>query len=748
MFRKLTMMALLLLSGLLMAQDSSQITIDRIYQNRDFSSDWFGATKWLKDSNNYTALEKAEDDPNTREIIRYNAASGKRDILVGANDLKPSEDADPLSIYNYSWSDDDRYLLIFTNTRRVWRYHTRGDYWVKDLQSGNLRQLGQSLPESSLMFAKFSPDNDRVAYVSEHNIYVEEIASGAITQLTADGSETMINGTFDWVYEEELSLRDGFRWSPDGKSIAYWQLDASNIGVYYMLNTTDSIYSEVIPVQYPKVGTTNSAGRIGIIPASGGETTWMQIKGDPRNQYLVRMYWHPSGKSLYIQKLNRLQNHMEIMRCSAKNGQAKVIYSEKNNSWIDVHDDFKWVDKGKYFTWLSEKGEWQHIYLVSADGKKVEKVTDVDFDVISIVKIDDRNGWIYFIASPENAGQRYLYRVELKPDGDVERLSPADLPGTHRYSVSDNGNYAIHWYSNFNNPGHINLVDLPNHKQVRMFKDNAKLKATLEKLHIRDGEFFRIKGANGITYDGWRILPPDFDENKKYPVLFYIYGEPAGQTVLDRWGRGNMWHRMLTQKGYIVMSIDNRGTPAPRGTAWRKAIYKKIGTLVPEDQSAALLAIREKWDYVDKDRIAIWGWSGGGTMTLNMMFRHPDKYHVGLSVAPVTNERFYDTIYEERYMGLPQDDSLAYEESSAVNFAKNLEGDLLVVHGTGDDNVHYQNTEVLVNELIKHNKHFTMMAYPNRSHSIREGTNTSRHLYYLLTKFLTDHLPAGPQDQD
>jgi dipeptidyl-peptidase-4 len=324
MFRKLTMMALLLLSGLLMAQDSSQITIDRIYQNRDFSSDWFGATKWLKDSNNYTALEKAEDDPNTREIIRYNAASGKRDILVGANDLKPSEDADPLSIYNYSWSDDDRYLLIFTNTRRVWRYHTRGDYWVKDLQSGNLRQLGQSLPESSLMFAKFSPDNDRVAYVSEHNIYVEEIASGAITQLTADGSETMINGTFDWVYEEELSLRDGFRWSPDGKSIAYWQLDASNIGVYYMLNTTDSIYSEVIPVQYPKVGTTNSAGRIGIIPASGGETTWMQIKGDPRNQYLVRMYWHPSGKSLYIQKLNRLQNHMEIMRCSAKNGQAKV----------------------------------------------------------------------------------------------------------------------------------------------------------------------------------------------------------------------------------------------------------------------------------------------------------------------------------------------------------------------------------------------------------------------------------------
>jgi dipeptidyl-peptidase-4 len=439
---------------------------------------------------------------------------------------------------------------------------------------------------------------------------------------------------------------------------------------------------------------------------------------------------------------------MEIMRCSAKNGQAKVIYSEKNNSWIDVHDDFKWVDKGKYFTWLSEKGEWQHIYLVSADGKKVEKVTDVDFDVISIVKIDDRNGWIYFIASPENAGQRYLYRVELKPDGDVERLSPADLPGTHRYSVSDNGNYAIHWYSNFNNPGHINLVDLPNHKQVRMFKDNAKLKATLEKLNIRDGEFFRIKGANGITYDGWRILPPDFDENKKYPVLFYIYGEPAGQTVLDRWGRGNMWHRMLTQKGYIVMSIDNRGTPAPRGTAWRKAIYKKIGTLVPEDQSAALLAIREKWDYVDKDRIAIWGWSGGGTMTLNMMFRHPDKYHVGLSVAPVTNERFYDTIYEERYMGLPQDDSLAYEESSAVNFAKNLEGDLLVVHGTGDDNVHYQNTEVLVNELIKHNKHFTMMAYPNRSHSIREGTNTSRHLYYLLTKFLTDHLPAGPQGQD
>ena len=725
-------------------EDKSSITIDRLFNTRDFTSERFGPVRFLDNGEGYTSLEKSENVKEARDIIKYNTKSGEREILVPANLLIPEGDTTALSISNYEWSPDKNLLLIFTNTARVWRYNTRGDYWVLNLTTKKLMKLGGDAPESSLMFAKFSPDNNNVAYVSEHNIFVQNLNDGSITKLTFDGSKTTINGTFDWVYEEELDDRDGFRWSPDSKYIAYWQLDAAGIGEFLMINTTDSIYSYTIPVQYPKVGTTNSACKVGVVSADGGKTIWMSVPGDPRNNYIARMDWTGNSDEIYVQKLNRMQNQLDIMLCDVKTGNVKTILTENDKAWIDINDDMHWYNDGKNFTWISERDGWRHLYDVSRDGKNVKLITPGNYDVIEIETIDFKNGWIYYIASPENPAQRYLFRVSLDGKGTVEQITPSDLSGTNSYQVSGSSNYAIHTYSNVNTPPVIDLVDLPSHKVVRELVNNEKLIKTINELKRLPAEFFKVKTAENIILDGWVIKPPDFDPHKKYPVLYYLYGHPAAQTVLDRWGGFNyLWYLMLAQNGYIIMSVDNRGTPAPRGRDFRKYIYKNVGGLVSKDQAEAMEEIIKQYNFVDPDRVGVWGWSGGAVSTLNLMFRYPDIFKTGMAVAPVTDERLYDTIYSERYMSTPTDNADGYIESAPLTYAKNLKGNLLVVHGTGDDNVHYQNTERLINELVKYNKQFSMMAYPNRSHGIYEGQGTRLHLFTLLTNYLYNNLPAG-----
>lgn len=731
----------LILTVSVFAQEESKITLDKLYKTMAFRSDRFGQARWLGQGDYYTTLEKSDSVKGGMNIVRYHAQTAEKDTLVNAEKLIPAGKDKPLTISNYTWSGNDKLLMIFTNTKRVWRRHTRGDYWVLDLSSYNLKKLGEGLPESSLMFAKFSPDDKEVAYVSEHNIYVESVENGKINQLTGDGSETIINGTFDWVYEEEFGLRDGFRWSPDGKKIAYWQLDAEGVGEFYMINNTDSIYSKIIPVQYPKVGTTNSAARVGVVSLANNKTVWMDVPGDPRNNYIAWMEWAANSDEIAVQHLNRLQNTNQVMLCSISDGKTKAIYTDRDSAWLDVNTDFKWLNRGKSFLWLSDKDGWRHLYIVNRNGKSEKLVTDDDFDLISILKIDDTNGWVYYMASPDNATQRYLFRVKLEEDGKIERLTPDDEPGTHHYQMSDNCKWAIEYWSNSTTPPVTRLVSLPEHKVVRMLVDNHELKEKISKLDIRPPEFFTVETAEGVEMDAWRILPPDFDSDKKYPVLFYVYCEPAGQTVLDRWG--NLWYQMLAHQGYIIVSMDNRGTPAPKGRAWRKSMYGLNGTIGPIDQAAGVKSLMEDWDFIDPDRIGVWGWSGGGSSTLLLMFKYPDIYKTGMSVAPVTDLHLYDTIYEERYMGLPSTNPEGYRTGSAVNFADQLKGNLLIVAGTGDDNVHYQNTERLINELVKHNKQFTMMAYPNRSHSIYEGPGTRLHLWTLLTNYLYNNLPAG-----
>lgn len=735
-------------SGAMQAQDDGLLTIDRLYKKYEFMGEYFGKITWMPDGSAYTRLEKSGEYPRAYDLMKYELKSGDKSVYIEAKKLIPEGEEEPLVVEDYSWSPDEKWLLIFTNTKRVWRYNTKGDYWILNLEDHTLKQLGKNRPESSLMFTKFAPGGNRVAYVSKHDIFVENINTGKVTRLTNDGSDDIINGTFDWVYEEEFACRDGFRWSPDGENIAYWKLDATGVKDFLMINNTDSLYPFVIPVEYPKAGETLSAAKVGVIPAEGGKTVWMDLEGDPRNNYIPRMDWAANSQEIIIQYMNRLQNTNHLVLGNAETGEINEILTEKDDAWLDPVDDLKWMPDGEHFTWVSERTGWKHIYLVSRDGKKMEAVTKGEYDVINIEKINEDKGFVYFIASPEDATQRYLFKTELEGSTDAKRISPDDQPGTHSYNISPDGEYAIHSYSTIEIPKITDIVKLPSHKRMKLLIDNEELKAKYDQLKKNPVEFFTVTIDKDIDIDGYMIKPYNFDASKKYPVLFYVYGEPAGQTVLDSWGGVRyLWHLMIAQKGYIVISMDTRGTPAPKGREWRKACYEKMGVLNSYEQAEAAKKVFEKYDFIDTSRVAIWGWSGGGSSTLNAMFRYPGIYKTGMAVAPVADIHLYDAIYQERYMGTPQLNPEEFVESSPITYAENLEGDLLIVHGTGDDNVHYQGTERLINELIKHNKQFDMLAYPNRSHGIYEGKNTTRHLRTLLTNYLLEHVEPGPKDK-
>ncbi len=716
--------------------DAGALTIDRIFQSGDFDAQSFTA-QWTRDGDAYLTLQPAAG--GGREIVRHDALSGQTQVVVPAARLTPPGESTPLAIDAYAFSDDRSLLLIYTNSKRVWRANTRGDYWLLDLASHALRKLGGDAAPATLMFATLSPTGRHVAYARENNLYVEDCATGRITPLTTSGSDKITNGTFDWVYEEELGLRQGFAWSPDGEAIAYWQIDATGVPEYALVNTTDGLYPRITWIAYPKVGQQNSACRVGVVAASGGPTRWMDVPGDPREHYLARLAWTPDGRHVLIQQLNRRQNVNRLLLADADTGRTQPVLAEQDDRWVDVNDEFNWLKQGVRFTWISERDGWRHAYLGSLANGQLELITPGGYDVTRLLHVDEDARVVYFQASPDRPTQRFLYRVGL--DGrDLRRLTPADQTGWHEYDISPNGLWAIHQRSTAASPPLVDLVDLPQHSSRRVLVDNAAMRKRFEALQITPPEFFRVSIEPDVTLDAWRLKPAQFDPAKKYPLLIYVYGEPAGQTVVDRWGgRNALWHWMLTQHGYVVMSFDNRGTPAPRGRAWRKAAFHQLGVIGPADQAAALKKVLGDQPYLDPQRVAIWGWSGGGSSSLHAIFKYPQLYHTAMAVAAVPNRRYYDTIYEERYMGLPGDNPDGYLQSSPINFAHQLQGNLLIVHGTGDDNCHYQGAEALVNELVRLNKPFSMMAYPNRTHAISEGANTTRHLRELLTRYLLDN---------
>lgn len=740
--------AAILLSGFAAyAQEADRLKaleeqIDRIFKARAYDPPRFGPARWLPDGTAYAIVESGAGGQGS-EIAKYDAATGARTVLVPSSRLVPAGANGALHVDDYAWSADGRRLLIFTNTKRVWRQNTRGDYWVLEVASGALKKIGGTASPSSLMFAKFSPDGSRIAYVLANDIYVERVDDGRTERLTKDGSNTIINGTSDWVYEEELNVLDGFRWSPDGRSIAYWQFDTRGVGIFSLINDTDNLYPVITPIAYPKVGTTNSAVRIGVVNADGGTTTWMQVPGDSRNNYLSRLEWL-DAKTVAIQQLNRLQNRNDLLLADAASGVVKRVFRDESKTWVEVVDEVRWIDSGRAFLWTSERDGWQHVYRVPREGGDPKLITRFDADVTDVVGLDEAGGWVYAYASPANAAQRYLYRSKLDGSGAPERVTPADQPGTHAYELAPGGRLAFHTWSQFDRPPVIDVVQLPEHRRLRALTDPSALNASLARVLTPPSEFFTIDVGNGVVLDGWMLKPASFNPSRRFPVIVFVYGEPAGQTVTDRWGGGRMlFHRALADAGYLVVSFDNRGTPAPKGAAWRKVIYGTVGDLSSKEQAAAIRALAARHSFIDADRIGIWGWSGGGSNTLNSMFRFPDIYKVGVSVAPVPDQRLYDTIYQERYMGLPQENADGYHVGSPINFAHGLKGKLLLVHGSGDDNVHYQGTERLVNRLVELGKPFDLMVYPNRTHSISEGPGTTAHVYHLIARYFVQHLPSG-----
>ena len=685
---------------------------------------------------------------------------GKEDKVILS-----SSQVNNLEIESFSFSQSKNKILIFTQSVKVWRYNTRGDYWVYDFKKNEIQKLGRNMSGSSLMFAKFSPNERFVAYVSKEksesgirnsstsvNIYLESLDDRTIKKLTSsNGTKKLINGTFDWVYEEEFGCRDGFIFNEDGTRIAFWQIDANQVRDFYMINNTDSIYSYTIPVEYPKVGEDLTPARIGVINLTNEEITWMKIPGEQNKFYLPRMTWMPGRNDLMIQQLNRKQNHSKIYIANANNGSTELLMEEKDEAWVDLRSSWpyqvqagwKFINNGKEFLYTTEKDGWSHIYRFDITNKTEYLVTKGNYDVVKPLAYDEKNENVYFIASPENPTERYLYKTSAKGDGKLIRVTPDVLEGSHNYQISTKAKYAFHSFSNYFTRPMQAIVSLPNHKFINE-NQNMIEKYDLEKKKDHPLEFFEITTVDDVTMEGWIVKPKNLDKNKKYPVLFYFYSEPAGQTGVNRYGAGNngLYDGNLGEDGYVYVTFDGRGTPSPKGRAWRKAIYRNIGRINVRDMAMGAKAVFEKYEFIDTSRVAVHGWSGGGTATLNCLFQYPEIFHTGIAVAAVANQLTYDNIYQERYMGDPKESYQDYVDGSPIKYAKNLEGNLLYIHGTGDDNVHYQNAEMLANELIKHKKVFYMLSYPNRSHGIRED-GAYPHVRLMFTDFLRKNCPPG-----
>ncbi|MDI4668508.1 S9 family peptidase [Pseudoalteromonas shioyasakiensis] len=735
---------------------ANSLSLEQIYKEKDFKAERSTYFTWLDDGTGYTVLEERESDKNSQDdkakddehgvkgndIVFYNADGTGRKVLVSYEKLIPKGEKEPLTVESYQWSKDGKWLMVFTNGEQVWRSRSRGDFWLLNLETDSLYQLGgENIEAKKLMFAKFSPDSSKVAYVRDNNIYMEKVGSKAVTALTTDGNDTIVNGNFDWVYEEEFTIRDGFRWSPDNKSIAYWQLDTSGVKYFTMINNTDDLYPTLKEFPYPKAGEMNSAVKVGVVSLSDKKTRWAELGGDNRDRYIPRISWAGTGESLMIQDLNRPQSHNKVWLFDWQKQQLTKILEDKDDAFIEWFYKANWSKDGKFFIWHSERDGWRHLYRVSRDGKTVVDLTPGEYDIIDMLALNEDKNVMYFTASPDEPGQRYLFRTSLDGSSKPVRVTPASFDGSNSYYMSKDTSWAMHTFSKFGTPPMKEIIKVSDHSNVKTLVENKALKEKLATEQLPTHEFFTVNARDGVELDGYIMFPANMDKSKKYPIVFYVYGEPWGSTVQDRWeGNSYLYKSYLTQQGFIVASVDNRGTRAPKGRDWRKSIYKKIGSITVRDQVDALDAMAKRWDVIDTDRVGVWGHSGGGSSTLNLLFRHGDKYKVGIASAPVPDIRLYDTIYQERYAGNPNTDPESYDNTSPITFAKDLQGKLLLIHGTGDDNVHYQGSERLINELVKHNKQFEFFSYPNRSHSLREGEGTTLHYHTMMANFFEKHL--------
>ena len=705
------------------AATAQQFTLDEMF-SRELALQGFHA-EWSDEGARFVYLEP--DGSGGTDLVEEDARTGERTVVVEGRRLVPPGADRPVAVEGFSWSPERRRLLVYTNSQRVWRENTKGTYYVYDLGTGRLTPLSRE--PGWQQFAKWSPDGDRIAFVRDHDLFVVDLATGAERALTRDGSDVIINGTFDWVYEEELGLQDGFRWSPDGERIAFWRLDQSRVPVFH-LQDEDSLYPHQTAIRYPKAGQPNSEVSIGVVEVATGETRF--IDADAADGYIARMEWAESEDELVLQRLNRHQNRLEVLLADARTGSARVLFPETDAAWVDVDDDLVWIRGGRQFLWTSERDGFNHLYLYDRDGRLVRQLTRGEWEVTSLVGVDEEDGWVYFTAAVPTPMERHVHRVRLDGRG-LERLS--ETPGTHHAELSADGEYYIDQLSRAGVPPSAALHTAAG-ERVRVLAENARVAARLDGFGLRKPEFFRFDTSDGVTLNGYLIRPPDFDPAKRYPVLMYVYGGPGSQTVTDAWGGSRyLWHQVLASRGYLVASVDNRGTGG-RGSAFKKVTYLNLGRWEVHDQVEAARHLATL-PFVDPARIGIWGWSYGGYLAALALFQAGDLFDAGISVAPVTAWNLYDTIYTERFLRTPQENPEGYRAGAPLEYADRLESEFLLIHGTGDDNVHAQNSLRLVAALQRAGKQFDFMLYPNQTHSIAQS---QRHLYTLMTEWVEENL--------
>jgi len=684
------------------------------------------SVRWMDNGNHYTRIDRSEDGT---DLMQVNARSGEETLLVSGAALIPTGADESIRILGYQFSKDGSKLLIFTNSQRVWRQRTKGEYYVWDFERETLTPV--STAGGWQMFAKFSPDGESVAFVRDNDLFVSDIQAGEERQLTFDGGENIINGTSDWVYEEELGLRDAFRWSQDGRRIAFWRLDQTVIKPFYLIDDTE-LYPELLPVRYPKAGEQNSEVRIGVVEIESGETAWMDI-GQDTDIYIADVGFAGSSDEIWMTRLNRHQNRLDLMLADAGSGESRVIMTDEDAAWVDARDP-RWVEDGEQFLYRSERDGFAQLYLYRRDGRLIRKVTEGEWDVSSVYGVDEEQGIVYFAGSVDGPLVRPLYRIGLDGRG-LTRITPEG--GTHGINMNPTHTMYVDSYSRAGHPTAQTLHEIDG-DQIRVLASNEELIAKIEGMNLPAPEFVTVPGADGAELNAYIIKPTDFDPGREYPLLMFVYGGPGSQTVRDSWGGGNyLWYQMLAQAGYLVASVDNRGTGS-RGRDFKKQTYMKLGQYESDDQIAAARHFASL-PYIDGDRIGIWGWSYGGYMSLMSIFRGQGAFKAAISVAPVTDWRLYDTIYTERFMRTPQENGAGYDMGAPLSHVGDFEGNLLVVHGTGDDNVHAQNTVQLIQKLELEGKQFDMRLYPNKTHSIAGGT-TRVNLFEYFTAWLMENL--------
>ena len=705
--------------------ESAKERLKEIFEENIFSVKSFNGG-WLPNGSDYLVLENLPGH-DAKSLVSYDALGGQSTVLISQSNFVRHGHSGPFNIENIIVSSDGNKILFQLSGKDNGK--SKPDYWMFERKTGDLEKVKAGINSS------ISPEGNQILYSEQGDLYINNLTGKVVTQLTFDAvAETISNGRAVW--------------SPDGKKIVFVQTDVSDVRKRSSLIPGDPSYPEVKEQRFARVGGAISKLKVGVLDIAGKETRWLSIPIPKEGYYLGDVSWAGNSEEVLVEKRSRFRDERQFLIANVNNGEITTIYEESDQAWVvasyGTNGGVDWVQNYRKFIVLTEKDGWRHAYLCSREGKKEALLTSGNYDVIGRVGLDEKNGWFYYYASPDNGTQKYLYRVRLDGKGKAERITPMDQPGVHNYDISPDGKWAFHTYSTANTPPVTELVNLSNHKVERVLEANNDLQGKVKKLDYQPKEFFSLDIGKGVVMDAWMIKPKGFDPTKKYPVLIYVYGEPHGQTVMDSWGHGMAdFHRVIADLGYLVVSIDNRGTPCPKGAAWRRAVAGSLGPLSTEEQAAGLQELGRSYSYVDLDRVGIWGWSGGGSNTLNAMFRKPDLYHVGIAVAPKPQPHLYNAWFQEIYMKTPEVNPEGYRASAPINFAEGLKGDLLIIHGTGETNTHLEITEGLVDRLIELGKPFDYMAYPNRDHGLSEGKGTSVHMRLHMLRYLLTHLAPG-----